>query len=105
MEADKAKLAVEVNELNDQAVAATKLKRRAEEEADQLKEALQARETNKLVLLQKMQELTAVVDCWSSTMAKSTDEYLSRLKFELHAAMAGSIYQPNACILEYTSYD
>ena len=93
METDKAKLTVEVNELSDQAAAATKLKQHAEEEADRLREALQARETDKLLLLQKIQELTVVMECWRSTMVKSADDCLSKLKFELNAATAGGIYQ------------
>ena len=94
LEADKAELMAEVSELSDQAAAAIELRQHAEEEVSRLREALQARETDKLMLLQKVQELTVVVDCWRSTMVTSADDCLNRLKLELNAAMTANFHQP-----------
>lgn len=83
----------EVSQLNDQATTAIELRQHAEKEVGRLREALQAKETGKLMLLPKVQELTAVVDCWRSTMITSADDCLNRLKLELHAVMTGSFYR------------
>ena len=90
---DKAELTANVNELTDQVAAATDLRRYAEEEVSCLKEALRAKEADKLLFLQKLQEFTIMVDCWRSTMVKSADECFGRLKIELNATMVGSFQQ------------
>ena len=94
LETEKAKLTAKVSELDDRAAAATELRRHAEKEADRLKEALQAKETDKLARIQKVQELTVMVDYWRSTMVKSADECLNRLKLELNAVMGSNFKQP-----------
>ena len=50
-------------------------------------------ETDKRVLMQKMQEILAVIEYMGSTTVKLMEEYFSKLKLELNTAVAANVNQ------------
>ena len=84
MEIDRAELIINVNNLINQIAIATNLKRHTKEKIDCLKEALQIKETNKLLFLQKLQKFIIIINCWRNITIKSANEYFGKLKIKLN---------------------
>ena len=70
--------------LDDEVKKATEFKEMAEEEANQLRLAIQAAKMDKQILQQIVQNLASVVEFLRKTTVKSMNEFLNRLKLDLN---------------------
>ncbi|KAL2050910.1 hypothetical protein ABVK25_008808 [Lepraria finkii] len=80
LEAEKRKLATEVEESNTQVVKAKEL---AEEEVNRLALLLQAADAERQLLYQQILSLTGMVEYFKDTTVNSVDEFISKLKLDL----------------------
>lgn len=80
LEAEKCKLATEVEESNTQVVKAKEL---AEEEVNRLALLLQAADAERQLLYQQILSLTGMVEYLKDTTVNSVEEFISRLKLDL----------------------
>ena len=80
LEAEKRKLAAEVEESNMQVV---KAKEMAEEEVNRLALLLQVADAERQLIYQQILSLTGMVEYFKDTTVNSVDEFISKLKLDL----------------------